>query len=76
MSYFTTPNGERVEIFGNGGGRLEAARKNVPFLGEVPLFTEIRIGGDSGVPVVVSHPNGPAGQAFLGIAQSLLRQLQ
>ena len=36
MSYFTAPNGERVEIFGHGGGKEEAARQDVPFLGEVP----------------------------------------
>ena len=57
MSYFTTPNGERVEIFGHGGGKDEAARQNVPFLGEVPIFTEIREGGDRGMPMVVSTPN-------------------
>ena len=56
MSYFTTPTGERVEIFGHGGGQAEAARQKVSFLGEVPLFTEIREGGDRGVPVVVSAP--------------------
>lgn len=71
MSYFTTPNGERVEIFGHGGGRNEAGRKGVPFLGEVPIFTEIRAGGDSGIPVVVSSPNRPAGRAFLQIAEAL-----
>ena len=71
MSYFTTPNGERVEIFGHGGGRDEAKRKGVPFLGEVPIFTEIREGGDSGKPVVVSAPGKPAGKAFLKIAESL-----
>ena len=46
MSYFTAPGGERVEIFGHGGGQDEAARQGVPFLGEMPLFTEIRKGGD------------------------------
>jgi ATP-binding protein involved in chromosome partitioning len=71
MSYFTTPDGKRIEIFGNGGGRIEAARQNVPFLGEVPLFTEIREGGDRGVPIVVSSPVEPAGQAFLAIAEAL-----
>ncbi len=71
MSYFTTPNGERVEIFGHGGGRNEAARKGVPFLGEVPIFTEIREGGDSGIPVVVSSPTKPAGKAFLQVAEAL-----
>jgi ATP-binding protein involved in chromosome partitioning len=73
MSYFTTPSGERVEIFGHGGGQAEAKRQNVPFLGEVPLFTEIREGGDKGVPVAVSAPDRPSGQAFIQIAESLER---
>ncbi len=71
MSYFTTPNGERVEIFGHGGGQAEAARQKIPFLGEVPIFTEIREGGDRGMPVVVSAPNHPAGKAFIRIAEAL-----
>jgi ATP-binding protein involved in chromosome partitioning len=71
MSYFITPSGERVEIFGHGGGRAEADRKGIPFLGEVPIFTEIREGGDCGVPVVVSAPEKPAGQPFIKIAQAL-----
>jgi len=75
MSYFTTPNGERVEIFGHGGGQEEAARQNVPFLGEVPLFTAIREGGDRGTPIVVSAPNHAAGQAFLAIAGALRQKL-
>lgn len=71
MSYFTTPNGERVEIFGHGGGKHEAARQRVPFIGEIPIFTEIREGGDRGMPIVVSAPNHPAGKAFLKIAESI-----
>jgi len=53
MSYFTAPSGERIEIFGHGGGRAEAERRSIPFLGEIPLFTQIREGGDRGVPIVV-----------------------
>jgi ATP-binding protein involved in chromosome partitioning len=75
MSYFTTPNGERVEIFGHGGGKEEAARQNVPFLGEVPIFTEIREGGDRGMPIVVSTPNHAAGKAFIQIAEILRKKL-
>ena len=75
MSFFTAPNGERVEIFGHGGGRAEAARQNVPFLGEVPIFTEIREGGDRGMPVVVSAPNHAAGKAFIQIADTLREKL-
>ena len=75
MSYFTTPNGERVEIFGHGGGQEEAARQDVPFLGEIPIFTEIREGGDRGMPIVVSAPNHAAGKAFLQIAEILRKNL-
>ena len=76
MSYFTAPNGERVEIFGHGGGQAEAGRKNVPFLGEIPIFMEIRVGGDQGVPVVVSAPNSPAARVFVQIAVSMRKRLE
>ncbi len=73
MSYFIAPHGERVEIFGHGGGRREAARQKTEFLGEIPIFTEIREAGDCGVPVVVSAPRSPAGQAFHAVAANLQR---
>jgi ATP-binding protein involved in chromosome partitioning len=75
MSYFTTPNGERVEIFGHGGGKAESARQGVPFLGEIPLYTEIREGGDRGVPVTMNNPNSPPAQAFMEIAKRLQEML-
>jgi len=76
MSYFTAPGGQRVEIFGHGGGKAEAGRQKAPFLGEIPIFTEIREGGDSGVPVAVSSPNTPQGEAFINIAKTLRRQME
>jgi ATP-binding protein involved in chromosome partitioning len=76
MSYFTAPDGKRVEIFGHGGGKSEAARQNVSFLGEVPLFTEIREAGDRGTPVVVSAPNHAAGKAFIQIAENVRKSLK
>jgi ATP-binding protein involved in chromosome partitioning len=75
MSYFTAPGGQRVEIFGHGGGAAEARRQNAPFLGEIPIFTEIREGGDRGVPVVVSHPQEPCGRAFVAVATALRQQM-
>jgi ATP-binding protein involved in chromosome partitioning len=71
MSYFTTPNGERIEIFGHGGGRAEAERRKVPFLGEIPIYVEIRRGGDAGSPVVASNPQDAPAQPFIEIAKSL-----
>ena len=67
--------GERVEIFGHGGGRHEAERQNVSFLGEVPIFTEIRQGGDQGMPVVVSAVDKAPAQAFIKVAQALQQAL-
>jgi ATP-binding protein involved in chromosome partitioning len=71
MSYFIAPSGERIEIFGHGGGRKEAERRQLPFLGEIPIFLEIRRGGDNGVPVVVSNPQDPPAQAFMEMAKCL-----
>ncbi len=75
MSYFTTPGGERIEIFGHGGGRAEAERQKVAFLGEIPLFTEIRQGGDKGVPIVVSDVEALPAQSFIKAAQALAQRL-
>lgn len=72
MSYFTAPGGERVEIFGHGGGHQVAEQIGTTFLGEVPIFTEIREGGDAGVPVVVSAPESPPARAFLDVAQKFV----
>jgi len=74
MSYFTAPDGSRLEIFGHGGGRKEATRKGVPFLGEVPIFQSIREGGDAGIPVVVAQPMSEPAQAFLAVAQAVRAQ--
>jgi ATP-binding protein involved in chromosome partitioning len=75
MSYYLAPGGQRVEIFGHGGGRMEAERQEIPFLGEVPLYVEIREGGDKGVPVAVSHPADPQGKPFIQIAEALRQRL-
>lgn len=75
MSYFMTPTGDRVEIFGHGGGQSEAVRQGIRFLGEVPLFTEIRLGGDAGEPVTAVAPETAPGQAFLAIGRAVREAL-
>jgi len=71
MSYFVTPAGDRVEIFGHGGGKSEAERQGIQFLGEVPIFTEIRIGGDQGEPVTAAAPDGAPAQAFIRVGEAV-----
>ena len=70
MSYFICPKcGERTEIFSYGGGRKAAEQWGIPFLGEIPLNPDIRMGGDNGVPIVISKPNSAEAKAFTAIAQ-------
>jgi ATP-binding protein involved in chromosome partitioning len=72
MSYFVCEHcGEQTDIFGHGGGQALAERMKVPFLGEVPLDTVVRVGGDSGHPVVASDPESPAAQAIAQIASKV-----
>lgn len=69
MSYFVTPDtGQRVEIFGHGGAREAADDLEIDFLGEVPLATEVRAGGDDGEPIVAFEADHAAAQAFTEIA--------
>ena len=75
MSYFTDPAGCRHHLFGEGGGARLADALGTVLLGQVPLFPEIRAGGDAGKPAVVSEPRGGAAEAFRTIAQSLLDRL-
>ncbi|HVM62215.1 MAG TPA: Mrp/NBP35 family ATP-binding protein [Verrucomicrobiae bacterium] len=76
MSYYVCPHcGQHDDVFGHGGGKQEAARLEVPFLGEVPLFSDIRICGDKGVPIVVAEPNSEPAKAFVRCAESVVRQL-
>ncbi|MCS7090878.1 MAG: Mrp/NBP35 family ATP-binding protein [Verrucomicrobiota bacterium] len=76
MSYFQTPDGQRIEIFGHGGGQSEAARQGLPFLGEIPIYPEIREAGDRGLPVVVSTPHHPAAKGFIQIARTICNALE
>jgi ATP-binding protein involved in chromosome partitioning len=72
MSYFLDPAGNKHELFGSGGGLITAEKLGTTLLGQVPLIPAIREGGDTGVPVVVSEPNGAAAAAFRQIAEELL----
>jgi ATP-binding protein involved in chromosome partitioning len=59
------------EVFGRGGGRKLAELTGVPFIGEIPLDPQVRVGGDGGLPVVVSHPDSAAAKALVAVAQDM-----
>lgn len=72
MSYFLCPHcGGRTEIFSHGGAEIASAKLEVPFLGEIPLDVAIRIGGDSGQPILVTQPMSPISEAFRHLAEQV-----
>jgi len=71
MSYFILPDGSRTHIFGQGGGRRLAEELGVPLLAEVPLDQRVQEMGEAGTPVVLFHPDSPAGKALRSIAEQL-----
>ncbi len=72
MSYFVCPCCDtRSEIFDHGGGRKTALEHGWPFLGEIPIDPSVRVGGDDGTPVVISHPDSPVSQEFRATARIL-----
>lgn len=76
MSWFEDANGRRQSLFGEGGGAATAASLGTELLGQVPLDPAIRAGGDTGEPVVVSHPQSGPARVFRAIAENLLRRLK
>jgi ATP-binding protein involved in chromosome partitioning len=77
MSYMVVPGStQRIDVFGQGGGKRTAEAMAVPFLGELPLDPAIRIGGDTGRPVALLGDSDTHGAAFRRLAVSVVDALQ
>ncbi|MDP2136672.1 MAG: Mrp/NBP35 family ATP-binding protein [Candidatus Didemnitutus sp.] len=76
MSWFEDAAGNRQALFGEGGGATTADALGTSLLGQVPLFPEIRAGGDCGLPIVVNTPQSKPALVFRGIAETLLAKLK
>jgi ATP-binding protein involved in chromosome partitioning len=72
MSGFTTPDGERFTIFGEGGGQQLSDELDVPLLGKVPLSEPLREHSDDGTPLVIAEPDSPASQAIRQAARGII----
>ncbi len=72
MSGFTTADGQRLTIFGEGGGEVLAEELDVPLLGKVPLSEELREHADRGEPLVTAEPDSPAAQAIRQAARGIV----
>jgi ATP-binding protein involved in chromosome partitioning len=73
MSYLEAPGGERIDVFGQGGGRRMAAAMSIPFLVELPLDPKVRIGGDTGQPVALDVTG--AGAVFQTLATKVVEAM-
>jgi ATP-binding protein involved in chromosome partitioning len=77
MSWLELPTGERMEIFGSGGGSAVAESLSqlvgapVPLLGQIPLDVRVREAGDAGLPIVLADPTAPAAAALTAVADRL-----
>jgi ATP-binding protein involved in chromosome partitioning len=72
MASFVCPSCNAVhDIFARGGGEQAARELGIPFLGSIPIDPRIRAGGDSGSPMVTTHPDSPASKAMRDIAARL-----
>ena len=76
MSHFVCPDcRHESDIFGKGGGEALASEMSIPFLGRIPIYEPIRIGGDTGVPITIGERGSPAAEAFHAAARQLAVQL-
>jgi ATP-binding protein involved in chromosome partitioning len=76
MSHFVCPGcGRESDLFGKGGGEALAGELAVPFLGRVPLYEPVRVGGDRGVPIVLAEPDSPAARALTHAAEQAAAQV-
>lgn len=75
MSYLSMPDGSQVDVFGQGGGSRLAEDAGVTFVGQIPLDPEVRVGGDTGVPIVVAHPESKSAVALRQIAVTLCEKV-
>ena len=71
MSYLDLPDGTRMDIFGSGGGEQLARATGTSFLGKIPIDQNVRIGGDSGKPIVASHPDSAAARSLREITEMI-----
>ena len=76
MSFLEAADGSRQHLFGQGGGLKVATALHTILLGEVPLDQTIRQGGDHGIPVVISHPDGNPARVFRSVGLTVLQGLE
>ena len=75
MSFLELPDGTRMDVFGSGGGERLAMEAEVPYLGSIPMDPSVRVGGDAGVPVVISKPESAVSSALTRISENIAARI-
>ena len=75
MSYLDGGDGRKVHIFGEGGGLRTSEVLEAPLLGQIPLDSEVREGGDRGIPITIAYPRSEPARVFNLMAGRLLESL-
>jgi ATP-binding protein involved in chromosome partitioning len=75
MSYFVGPDGTEHDVFGRGGTEKAAQRLGLPYLGAIPLFTELRVNSDAGNPTANFEGNPKLREALEAIVRNLAGQV-
>ena len=58
-----------INVFRKGGGLNVADELGVPFIGNIPLDSEITMCSDKGTPIVQSQPDSISAKAFMDVAE-------
>ena len=77
MSYWSCPDCGRVDhIFGEGGVKSEAKKRNIDLLGEIPISVDVRKSSDAGIPIIISEPESIQSQNYRLIAKSIIKSIK
>jgi ATP-binding protein involved in chromosome partitioning len=75
MSYFVAADGSEHDIFGRGGTERAAQRLGLPYLGAIPMFTELRANSDAGTPHANFDQNPRLAAALEAVVSALVGQV-
>jgi ATP-binding protein involved in chromosome partitioning len=75
MSYLELPDGSKMDLFGSGGGEHLSKLTETAFLGGVPIDQQVRIGGDTGKPIVATNPESNVAKALNEIAEKIAQKV-
>ncbi len=71
MAWLESASGDRTYLFGKGGAEQAAKDLHAPFLGALPIYPDLRIASDEGIPLAARDKNAPPARAFRELAAKI-----